>query len=291
MKIIDKDILDVEFITHEKINKLSTFHTKGVVKGVFYPKNSKELIAVVNHLTRNNIKFKIIGNGSNILISPQGAKSIFISTKKLYHYIRFKESKCFVSSGVSLNQVYIHCLRRSLSGFENLAGIPGTIGGTICSGSGAFGSSIFDHLDYIRIFQDGKIKKIKKSDIEYGYRSSSLKNTIILSACFTLEKKNQQDIREKYINNCNFRIKNQPKGYSCGSIFKNPKGFSAGWLIEKCGLKNITHKDACISEKHANFIINNDNASFYDIKYLIDLCKKEVYRRFSIRLDCEVEIY
>lgn len=285
------DLLDIKFVQNEAIKNITSYHTSGNVKGVFYPKNNRQLIYIYNFLKVNNIPFKILGRGSNVLISRKGEKMLFISTKNICDNIKIKEEFCMVNASCSLVKLYQKSLAHSLSGFENLAGIPGSIGGAIIMNSGAFGSNIFDNLVYVKILQNGKIIKLSKDKIKYFYRSSSLKNCLILSAKFKLVKKDRCDIQKNFLECCNLRAVKQPKGYSCGSVFKNPAHTSAGYLIEQCGLKGKEKGAAIISQRHANFIINRDNASASDILYLINLCEKEVYQKFAIRLKREVRVY
>lgn len=285
------NLLEIKFVQNEEIKNITSYHTAGTVKGVFYPKDNRELIFIYNFLSVNNIPFKILGRGSNILISRKGEKLLYISTKNICDNIRIKDIFCTVNASCPIIKVYQKCLAKSLSGFEYLAGIPGSIGGAIVMNGGAFGVNIFDNLIYIKVLQNGKIIKLGKEQIEYAYRTSSLKNCLILSAKFKLSKKDKCSIQKSFLECCAFRALKQPKGYSCGSVFKNPDDASAGYLIEQCGLKGKEQGDALISQKHANFIINKQNASASDILYLINLCEIEVYQKFGIRLKREVKVF
>lgn len=290
MKKIKSQFYGIDFVKDEKIQNISTYHNKGHVKCVFYPKNSKQLIFLYNLFSINKIPFKVIGNGSNILISPKGKNYFYISTKNMRHYIRFNKNYCTINCSCPISFVYQKCLANSLSGFENIAGIPGTIGGAIKMNAGSFGSDISENIEYVKILKNNKITKIKKENLNFGYRNSSFKNCLILSARFKLIKKDQNTIQQVFLKNLSLRSEKQPRGYSCGSVFKNPQHYSAGFLIESCGLKGKQKGEAQISSKHANFIINKQNADYQDIKYLINLCKKEVYKKYKIKLKCEIEI-
>ncbi len=287
---MDKNIiLKTEYKENEEIKNLTTYKTEGHINGAFYPKTESEFKNIYLFLKENKLPFIIIGNGSNLLISPN--TNIFaISTKKLKQTIMFKNNNMYISSSVTLSQAYLEAFKRGYSGFEALAGIPATIGGAIKTNASAFGNSIFDILEYIKIFSNGKTLKLKKENIQHAYHSTNINNCIILSAKFNLNKKSKYQIKKDFSQFMINRSLRQPKGLCCGSIFRNPPYNFAGKLIEACGLKGHNQNDAQISPVHANFIINKGNASYYDIKSLIELSQLQVKKKFGIDLECEVEI-
>lgn len=288
MKINRHDILNVEFIENQPISQITTYKTAGNVKGVFYPKTERELITAYQVLKEENIPFLVVGNGSNLLISPS-AKIFAISIKKLEQIYSFDHEYVKFSASIPLSKAYSLCRQKSLSGFENLAGIPATIGGAIKNNASAFGKSIFDIVDKIKIY-DGKIKEIDKNSVNWGTHHTNLNDILILSATFKLQNKSQCKITQDFLECQQQRILKQPKGFSCGSVFKNPPNPSAGKLIEDCGLKGTAQGGAIISSKHANFIINQNSTTFDDVKTLITLCQTSVQEKFNITLAPEVEI-
>ena len=288
--IMINKLLNIEFNYQVDAKTLTTIKTKGIVKGVFYPKNEKELIDVYNFLIKNEIPFDIVGNGSNILFSEKCHDIILISTKKLKQTLKIKDNFVYCSSSVMLNTIFQKTYIKGLSGFEYLAGIPASTGGAIKMNAGAFGHCIFDFIEKIKIFKDGKTKYITKKQIDYKYRKSNLEDSLILSAKFKLDHDDKCNIYKKYISFLTLRKQKQPQGFSAGCIFKNPPNYSAGELIDKCGLKGIKQNDAQISEKHANIIVNNGNATFDDILTLINLCKIKVKEKFNIDLELEIKI-
>ena len=289
MKLNRNEILNVEYKENVEISQLTTIKTKGYVKGVFYPKTERELITTYMVLQDNNINFIVVGNGSNLLISPK-ADIVVISTRKLKQSADFSENEACFSSSVTLAKAYNLSYKIGLSGFEALAGIPATIGGAVKNNASAFGHSIFDILEIVRIFKNGKICELKKQDIFYSYHSTNLNGTLILSAKFRLSPEKTCKITQDFVEYQKIRTMHQPKGFSCGSVFKNPPNFSAGYLIEECGLKGKACGGARISDKHANFIITDGNASYKDVVKLIDLCKKRVKTKYEINLETEAEI-
>ena len=286
----EKYILDIEYVSPADAKDFTTIKISCKVKGIFYPKNQKELIFLIKFLSKHNIKYKLVGNGSNLLFSENAKNLIIISTKKLRKSITIDKNIINVSCGVMLSEVFKFCIEHGLSGFEKLAGIPATIGGAIINNAGAFNINISDNLVSIKVLQENKLKTLKKDQITFDYRKSDLKDCIILSAKFSLIEKNRCEIEKEYLDTVLLRNLKQPKGLSFGSVFKNPPNISAGYLIDKCKLKGFKYGGAEISQKHANFIINNKNATYSDIKYLIDLAKNKVFEQFDIILEEEIEI-
>ncbi len=283
-------LTDIEFVANEEIKNLSSIKNTGTIYGVYYPKGEQELLFIYNFLSINNIKFIVVGKGTNILFSSQINNFFVISLKKMPKKVKKYKNHLIVASSLSIAEAFQYCYKNNLSCFEKLSTVPGSIGGAIMLNAGCFGADIFDNLVSVKILQDGKIKNIKKEKITYEYRKTNLRG-LILSSTFLVTKKNRFDLIKTASNCINERIAKQPKGYSLGSIFKNPTGFSAGELIDKCGLKGTQKNDAKISEKHANFIINEGNASYDDIKYLIDLAHEKVKEKFGIDLELEIKIY
>ena len=288
--IMVNELMNIEFDYMVDTTNLSTFRVKGKVKGVFYPKNEQEFINIYQFLKKNNFPFEVIGNGSNILFSNKSKDILIISTKKLKQTIKINNENVVASASTTLNKLFLSCYKNGLSGFEQLGLIPATVGGALKMNAGAFGRSIFDILEKVKIYKNDKILNIRKNQLNFGYRMTDLNDCIILSAKFKLVKENKCNIYKNYISCLNARREKQPVGQSIGSIFKNPDRYSAGFLIEQCGLKGLKHNDAMISDKHANFIINTANATYDDIIYLIELCQKTVKEKFNIDLKTEIKI-
>ena len=285
----NKELLNIPFISNEKISNICTYKINGCVKGVFYPQDEKQLIFIYDYLSKLKLPFKIIGNGSNLIIK-ENCDYLFICTKKMQDKIKIINNTACISSSTTLAKAFNYCCKKGLSGFERLAGIPATIGGAIKMNASCFDNSIMDSLEKVKIYQNGKIKFIKKNDIIYSYHKTNLNNCLILSAKFKLKPEKKCLILNEFGKFAKTRAEKQPKGFSCGSVFRNPEYASAGKLIEECGLKGKSLGGAVVSEKHGNFILNQNGANFEDVKGLILLCQAEVYRKYNIKLECEVEI-
>ena len=199
-----------------------------------------------------------------------------------------------VEAGIVLGTFIMNLVNNSLGGLENLCGIPGTLGGAIIGNAGCYGSLISDYLVSVTYLENGTIKTISKNDCNFSYRDSIFKrdkNKIILSCKFELNKSNKEDMLEVIKENTLKRKNSQPLEYpNAGSVFRNPEGVAAGKLIEDLGLKNYNINGASVSNKHANFIINKDNAESKDIVTLIEFIQEKVEKVYGIKLILEQEI-
>jgi len=279
----------LSFKQNVPIADLTTYKTQGNVGCVAYPENIEECKNMVDFCNFYSIDYFIIGKGSNLLISPETRK-ICINLSKMKEKIKIKGSFVYVSVNLSLSKLFLECKKHGLGGIEKVCTIPASVGGTIKNNASFLGEDLLSKVEWITMLVDGKIKKIPKEKIQYSFRHADLPKGIILSAKLKLQKSSKEEINKNYIQALSHRNNIQPKGFSCGCVFKNPKGLSAGMLIEACGLKGKTKGDAIISTKHANFIINQGNATFDDVKYLIEYTKEEVKRKFNVLLEEEVEI-
>lgn len=285
------DILDIEHkVSVDAGRELTSMKVSAKVKAVFYPKSERELIFLYDYFTKNKLPFKVLGNGSNVLFSESAKDLIVISCKKLGQRLSRKDDVVTISASSNLSHIYRFCQKNELSGFEKLASIPGTLGGALKMNAGAFGQCISDNLLSVRVYKEGRVCSLKKEALGFGYRTSNLKNCLVLSARFKLKREDKCKIEQDYYSYSISRAQKQPKGLSLGSVFKNPHLVSAGFLIDKCGLKGLQCGGAKISEKHGNFIINFNNATYNDVKNLIEIIKKEVYDKFKIKLEEEIEI-
>lgn len=245
----------------------------------------KELI---NHLKEKEIKYFIIGNGSNLIL-PLYYDGVVI--KLNLNDISIKDNIVEVGSSYMMGKLAFDSVKHSLKGLEWASSLPATVGGAVINNAGCFGGETFDSLVKIDCLYNGEIITLNKKDIDYGYRYTNLKDYIILKAYFKLEKGNKEELIKTIKEINDKRKKSQAIIYpSAGSVFKNPEGDYAGRLIQECGLKEKKIGGAMVSSEHANFIINYNNASTDDIINLINLIKEEVLKKFNIELVLEQEI-
>lgn len=275
----------------------TSFKIGGKAKFFFTAKTEKDLILAVNVAKRNDLPFFILGGGSNLLVSDTGYRGLVIKIKNEKLNIKKRDSKfkIYCESGVYFSKLFSECLKRGFKGLEWAVGIPGSVGGAVRGNAGAFSKSIADNIQAVRVYdaKSKKIKTFKNKDCRFGYKDSIFKknkNLIIISVIFDFKKGNKKEIKDKVKNYLNYRKEHQPLNFpSAGSIFVNPKGYFAGELIEKCGLKGKKIGRTQISKIHANFIVNLGGARTKDVKKLIDLAKKKVRQKFSVILKEEIE--
>ena len=281
------------------LKNYTTFKIGGPAKYFFEAKKKEDLIGAVITAKKFKLPFFILGGGSNILVSDEGFKGLVIKCQMSNVKCQNQNSKLktiYAESGVRLSNLVQFSLEKSLAGLEWAVGIPGMVGGAILGNAGAFGRSMKDVIQKVEVFdtKTGKVKIFKKKDCQFDYRNSIFKekkNLIILSATLQLKKGNKLKIEKRIKEYLNYRKETQPLNLpSAGSIFKNPKGFSAGELIEGCGLKGKRIGNVKISEKHANFIVNLGGGKAKDVKKLINLAKKKIKEKFGITLEEEIEL-
>ena len=273
---------------------LTTYKTGGVCKYLISPFEVLALIELLKVLKENNIKFKIFGNGSNILASDKVYDGVIIRLDK-FNKVKVDGDIVYAEAFVNLISLSLTCLYNNLTGFEWASGIPGTVGGACYMNAGAYLKSVSDVLISVTVLDENyDVVEIPLKDLKFGYRKSSLmdKGYIILGAKFKLSKGCYDDILNLVTERRERRYKSQPLNYpSAGSVFRNPEGDYAGRLIEECNLKGYVKGGAKISDMHANFIVNYNNATSSDVKDLIELAKLKVHEKFNIDLKCEQELF
>ena len=271
----------------------NTYKIGGNAKYIVKPSSVDNLINLIEYLKKENINFLVIGKGSNIILPDEDFDGVLILLDNLNKYV-IKDNVVEVEAGIILGTFIMNLVNNSLGGLENLCGIPGTLGGAIVGNAGCYGSLISDYIVSITYLENGTIKTISKNDCKFSYRNSIFKrdkNKIILSCKFELYKSNKEDMLEVIKENNLKRKNSQPLEYpNAGSVFRNPEGVAAGKLIEDLGLKNYNINGAYVSNKHANFIINKDNAESKDIVNLIELIQEKVEKEYGIKLILEQEI-
>lgn len=282
-----------EVLENVSLKDYNTYKIGGKTRYLVKPYNIDSLKELLIYIKNNNLKYIIIGNGSNIILPNSDYDGVIILLSKL-NEIKINENTVNAFCGVSLTYFVNELVKNNLGGLESLSGIPGTLGGAIVNNAGCYGQTIGDKLNSVTYLENGEIKTINKEECNFSYRDSIFKknkNFIVLSAEFKLDYKNKEEMLNIIKENMIKRNTSQPLNYpNAGSVFRNPIGYSAGKLIEDAGLKNYHINGAYVSDKHANFIINKDNASSEDIIELIEYIQKEISEKYNIKLKLEQEI-
>ncbi len=279
-----------EVYENYSLENYNTYGIKTKTKYFIKVNDIDSLINLMAYLTTNNLKYYVLGKGSNVILPDEPFKGVIISLEKLNNY-KLEDDLLEVECGAILSKIALLTVLKGLSGLENLATIPGTIGGALV-GNASFNKdiTIYNNLISVSIIRDGKLKTLKKEEITIRNRYSSFKETkdILVKATFKLTKRSKEEMLDLITSNREKRQNTQPLEYrNAGSVFKNPDGYAAGKLIDDANLKGYQIGGAKISEKHANFIINVDNATSKDIKNLIKYIKKQIKEIYNIELELE----
>jgi UDP-N-acetylmuramate dehydrogenase len=275
----------------EPLSRFTTFRIGGPADYYLEPKDREDLLKLIRYLKEIKYPYIIIGNGSNILISDEGIRGAAINLEAGFTKIEVNKNRVYAEAGIRLSKLVDVCIEHSLVGIENLAGIPGTLGGAILMNAGAYGGEISDFIKLVEVIDDVEIKFLKKEECGFAYRKSNLEGKIILSAEFELPYGDKEKAKERRKELLLKRNQSQPVELpNAGSIFKNPQGDYAARLIEQAGLKGLTIGGAKVSEKHANFIVNFNNASASDVVELMKIIQEKVYEKFGIMLEPEIKM-
>ena len=293
IKEIEKVISKEKIYLNEPMSKYTSFKIGGPAECLVKIQTAEELKSILEIASKQNIPLTIIGNGSNLLVSDDGIKGIVLKIEIDTFEINEEYAHIKVGSGVKLGFIAQKCLKQQIAGFEFASGIPGTIGGAIRMNAGAHGKEMKDVVKTITYMdRNGQIHKIQNEEAKFEYRHSMFSNNnhIILEVEIQLEKGNLEEIEAKMTEYAIYRKEKQPIEYpSAGSTFKRGTDFITAKLIDDCGLKGYQIGGAQISEKHAGFIINKENATAEDVIKLMEYTKQQIYDKFGKVIEPEIE--
>ena len=291
--IISKDLIK----TNEPMKNHTSFKIGGPAEIYIKITSIEELQKVLEFAKKENIKITILGNGSNVLVSDKGIKGIVIKTNLKDINIENKDSKnveVTVNDAVPIGFLAQKFLKEEITGFEELSGIPGTIGGAILMNAGAHGKEIKDIVTEVTAMDyNGKIFNFTNEEAEFTYRHSKFSNGeyIILQVKMLLQKGSKEEIKAKMDEYAQYRKEKQPIEYpSAGSTFKRGTDFITAKLIDEAGLKGYSIGGAKVSEKHAGFIINTGDATAKDVLDLARYVTDKVYEKFGKKIEFEIKI-
>ena len=287
----------MEIVKNAKMKEYSNMKVGGTAKELIFIDDKNELKEVLQ--TRNNIF--LLGNGTNTLINDGNLNISFLSLKRLKNITVEKKVRnenkennydlVRVEAGLDLDDLIEFMEKNDYSGLENITGIPGSVGGLVNMNGGAYGTEIFDCIEEVEVCKnDGKIIKIKTTDLNFKYRTTEIKENkwIVISALFKFgfgfDKAASEDKRQQR------KVKHPLDLPNLGSTFKNPKGKFAARLISDANLKGYRVGDAAVSTKHPNFVTNLGNATFNDVISVIEHVKEVVFEKFGIKLETEIII-
>ena len=288
-KAISPDLLE-----NESMAKHTTFRVGGKADMYVSVKSVEELSSLIKLARETDTPFTIIGNGSNILVKDKGIRGLVIEIGSGMSAHELKGNRIYAEAGILLSRLASLALNASLTGMEEISGIPGTLGGGIYMNAGAYGGELKNIVKTVTYIDEyGEEKTVTADKCEFGYRKSIFTSggKYIVSAVIELSEGDRTEISEEMADYAKRRREKQPLSLpSAGSTFKRPEGYFAGALIQESGLKGYKSGGAMISDLHAGFVVNYDNATSQDILDVIKHTQETVLNKFGVMLETEVKI-
>ena len=293
LEVIESENLG-KYEENVSLKKYTTYKVGGKASVIVYPKNVDCLIRLLKVIKEENVNYKVLGKGSNVLFSSNDYNGIIIKLDEFDQIKFLSRNKIRVGAGYSLIKLCMVACKKGLAGLEFAAGIPGNIGGAVYMNAGAYKSDMGYIVQNVKVLTpELKIITLENKEMNFHYRTSYLQihpGYICWEVTLKLQKGKKELIEEVIKERKQRRLASQPLEYpSAGSVFRNPEGMFAGQLIEELGLKGMTKGGAMVSEKHANFIINYKNATGEDIKELIEYVHDEVLKKYNVDMKIEQE--
>ncbi len=287
---------DIMIKKNEPMHKHTTFKIGGPAELFVEVENIEQLKYILKKIKNKNIKLTVIGNGSNILVSDKGIKGLVIkiNIKEIKFIELEKNVTVTIGSGNKMGEIAQKLLKENIAGFEELSGIPGTIGGAVRMNAGAHGKEMKDLVSKVTVIDyNSNIKELSNEQLEFSYRNSifTREKYIICNVTLNLHKGSKEEIKNKMNEYMVWRKEHQPLEYpSAGSTFKRGEDFITAKLIDDADLKGYKIGGAKISEKHAGFIVNAENATAKDVIQLIEYTKNQVFQKFGKKIELEIEL-
>ncbi len=281
-------------LENASLKNFTSYRVGGKASCIVYPKNTKKLIELLRLCNNHHVKYKVLGNGSNTLFSDDDYEGIIIKLDEFNEIKMLNQTTIRVGAGYSLMKLVHFATKKSLTGLEFAAGIPGTVGGAVYMNAGAYKSDMGYVVKKVKVLTPNySVINMTNAELNFHYRSSFFQKHagyICLEATIGLKRGNREEINRVNRERKERRQATQPLDFpSAGSVFRNPSNDYAGRLIEELGLKGLTKGGAQVSEKHANFVINLGNAKAKDIKELISFVHDTVLEKYNIDLKVEQE--
>lgn len=280
-------------LRREPLAKHTTLRVGGPADVYIEPADENDLAAVLKFCCEREVKFFILGRGSNLLVRDGGFRGVVIClSQPAFGKIEIDGERICCGAGAKLKNVAVEAKRNGLSGVEFLEGIPGSVGGALRMNAGAMGDETFNFVESVRVMDfSGNISEMSPKEMDVTYRRCGiLKNHIALAVTFKCKKSSREEIEARMKSFSEKRWKSQPASPSAGCIFKNPATIPAGRLIDELGLKGLRVGGAKVSAEHGNFIVNGGTATARDVLELISLLRTKAKSERGIDLDAEVEI-
>ncbi len=278
---------------NEPMANHTTFKIGGKAKVFAVLENLEQIVRAVELLNTKQIKYFVLGNGSNVLFADEGFDGVVLKISDNFNHMYHKNNVVVCESGASLNALCNYAGQNGLSGLEHAYGIPASVGGAVYMNARAFDYETGACVTSVLALINGKITLLNNAECNFAYKHSVFmehKNAIVLQAEFTLKKGKKEDILNEYLQTMALRKQNQPLNYpSAGCIFKQREDINISKTIDDDGLKGYTVGGAQISTKHANFVVNLGNATASDVLKIIEYVKAHFKNKYNLEIECEVE--
>ncbi len=290
-KLLEGAIGKENVLTDEPMKNHSTFKIGGTADLFLLPQSMDDAIKAVSILKSNDFPFLVLGNGSNLLVGDRGIRGAVLCLAKADGF-EVNETNVYADAGITLARLANEAAKRSLTGLEFAAGIPGTLGGGVVMNAGAYGGELCDVITRVRYLDEaGKLCECGADECDFAYRSSRFQDggLVVVGCDIKLSEGNESEIRARMLDLKRQRSEKQPLDKpSAGSAFKRPEGYFAAKLIDDCGLRGVTVGGAGVSEKHTGFIVNNGDATAADVRGLIEYVQKTVFEKTGVSLTPEI---
>ena len=277
------------------LSSFTSFKIGGPADVIAEPKDIKELVELMKFLRKNYIKYYIMGNGTNLLVSDKGVRGCVVHIGNNLSNIKVNGNKIEAEAGASMASIAQIALKNNLGGFEELSGIPGSIGGAAAMNAGAYEREIKDVFSSANaINESGRVIKLSKDAMDFSNRKSAIfdKGYIITSVTLNLQESDKETISKNMEKFASFRKKNQPLEFpSAGSVFKRPENGYASLMIKNSNLMGEHVGDAEVSTLHAGFIINKGKAKASDVYKLMNKIKEDIKTYFNVELEPEIRLW
>ncbi len=276
------------------LGKNTWFGLGGNADYLIQPRNIDQLADVIRRCRENNLPLWVLGFGSNLLVQDEGVRGAVVKLAGSdFAGVEFNADSLTAGAGAELNKLVFDCVRKGLGGLESLAGVPGSIGGAVKMNAGGHFGDVGSAVEAVTLMDnEGKIFEKAKPELSFDYRSTNITTKFILGAKIRLYESDPQQLlkilKEVWI----YKKSTQPfNTRNAGCIFKNPRGMSAGAMIDRAGLKGTKIGGAVVSEKHANFITAENGCKSGDVIALIEKVRKKIKEKFGVELELEIEIW
>ena len=291
-EFISTYVPEEDILTEEPMSRHTTFRVGGEAQCFVRISDKEQLKKLIPYLRQVEVPYFILGNGSNLLVSDKGYEGVILQIGNKMNTITVEGTHIRAQAGALLSQIAKCAYDKGLTGFEFASGIPGSIGGGVVMNAGAYGGEMKQVVESVLVMDiQGEILELSGESMEFGYRTSIIKNRpfIVLEVCLKLEQGNKERIASDMEELAQKRREKQPLEYaSAGSTFKRPEGYFAGKLIMDAGLRGYSIGGAQVSDKHCGFVVNTGRASATDVAEVISEVQERVKDKFGVSLETEV---